>query len=491
MIYFTHYIPWNDDSRMTSGVKGIEDIETIFCRNGARLLPIPSKRRTHHLTPARRLALQRPILRTWQEACGPLLPGDALVILLPLHEKFGLLGRLIRSLKSRGIKVVFLAADLELARPATYSGLKRSYVIRQELSYLRQADGIITHNQAYTRLLQSRGITGPFMEFGLFDYLIPEAQLRKLQSRRNGGTPHISDTDFGNQNGETPITSDADSDRLNDGLPLTPDTDSRHSNGGTPRPDGPVIIATNLDPEKAGYAYRLPEGTDFVLYGPNYRPELQRSAGAFGGSEAQEPRPEDQKCHNASRNPESSERRPENHTCHNASRNSETSELRPEDRNYHNDSHRSDPEDRRSRESLETYSSDDQTSPHITYGGAFEADDLINHMTGSYGLLWDGPSPDTCAGPYGNYMRVNTPHRISLFLACGIPVIVWDQSAMAPLVLERGLGFTVSRLEEIPAKRREISAGQYSEMAKKAWLMGARLRRGENTASILEQIRQL
>lgn len=425
MIYFTHYVPWNDDSRMTSGVKGIEDIETIFCRNGARLLPIPSKRRTHHLTPARRLALQRPILRTWQEACGPLLHGDALVILLPLHEKFGLLGRLIRSLKSRGIKVIFLAADLELARPATYSGLKRSYVIRQELSYLRQADGIITHNQAYTRLIQSRGITGPFMEFGLFDYLIPEAQLRKLQSRRNGGTPHISDTDFGNRNGGTPITPNADSDRSNGGTPLTSDVDSSRPGGGTPRPDGPVIIATNLDPEKAGYAYRLPASTDFALYGPNYRPELQRSDGAFGNSAA--------------------------------------AELRPED----------------------------QTSPHITYGGAFEADDLIDHMTGSYGLLWDGPSPDTCAGPYGNYMRVNTPHRISLFLACGIPVIVWDQSAMAPLVLERGLGFTVSRLEEIPAKRRDISVGQYSEMAKKAWLMGARLRRGENTASILEKIRQL
>lgn len=396
MIYFTHYIPWNDDSRMTSGVKGIEDIETIFCRNGARLLPIPSKRRTHHLTPARRLALQRPILRTWQEACGPLLPGDALVILLPLHEKFGLLGRLIRSLKSRGIKVVFLAADLELARPATYSGLKRSYVIRQELSYLRQADGIITHNQAYTRLIQSRGITGPFMEFGLFDYLIPEAQLKRLQSRRNGGTPPSPDAGSSQPNGGTPLSPDAGSDR---------------SGGGTPRPDGPVIIATNLNPEKAGYAYRLPAGTEFVLYGPNYHPELQHSAGASG--------------------------------------------------------------------------------PRITYGGAFQADDLIDHMAGSYGLLWDGPSPDTCAGPYGSYMRVNTPHRISLFLACGIPVIVWDQSAMAPLVLEHGLGFAVSSLGEIPAKRMEISAWQYSEMAKKAWLMGARLRRGENTASILEQIRQL
>lgn len=415
MIYFTHYIPWNDDSRMTSGVKGIEDIETIFCRNGARLLPIPSKRRTHHLTPARRLALQRPILRTWQEACGPLLPGDALVILLPLHEKFGLLGRLIRSLKSRGIKVVFLAADLELARPATYSGLKRSYVTRQELSYLRQADGIITHNQAYTRLLQSRGITGPFMEFGLFDYLIPEAQLRNLQSRRNGGTPLSPDVDPGQSNSGTPLSPDAGSGRLS---------------GGTPRPDGPVIIATNLNPEKAGYAYRLPAGTDFVLYGPNYRPELQRSDGASGGSGASERRPEDRKSDNA-------------------------------------------------------------PFPRITYGGAFQADDLIDHISGSYGLLWDGPSPDTCAGPYGSYMRVNTPHRISLFLACGIPVIVWDQSAMAPLVLEEGLGFAVSSLGEIPAKRMEISAEQYSEMAKKAWLTGARLRRGENTASILEQIRQL
>ena len=513
MIYFTHYIPWNDDSRMTSGVKGIEDIETIFCRNGARLLPIPSKRRTHHLTPARRLALQRPILRTWQEACGPLLPGDALVILLPLHEKFGLLGRLIRSLKSRGIKVVFLAADLELARPATYSGLKRSYVTRQELSYLRQADGIITHNQAYTRLLQSRGITGPFMEFGLFDYLIPEAQLRNLQSRRNGGTPLSPDAGSSQSNGGTPLSPDAGSGRPNGGTPLSPDAGSGRSNGGTPlspdvdpgqsnigtplspdagsgrlsggtpRPDGPVIIATNLNPEKAGYAYRLPAGTEFVLYGPNYRPELQRSDGASGGSRAAEQRPEDRKSDNAPGSSEASERRPEDRNCHNGSRRS-----MPEDRQSRNafealgGDHGLAPEDRRS---------DNAPFPRITYGGAFQADDLIDHMSGSYGLLWDGPSPDTCAGPYGSYMRVNTPHRISLFLACGIPVIVWDQSAMAPLVLEHGIGFAVSALGEIPAKRMEISDEQYDEMAKKAWLTGARLRRGENTASILEQIRQL
>lgn len=399
MNYFTHYVPWNQDSRMTSGVKGIEDIETIFCRNGARLLNIPSKRQTHHLSPARRLALQRPILRTWQEACGPLRTGDTLIILLPLHEKFGFLGSLIRRLKSRGIKIVFLAADLELARPATYSGLKSSYVIHQELSYLRQADGIITHNQAYTRLIQSRGINSSFMEFGLFDYLIPDEQLQRLQSRRNGGTP------------------------------LSPDADSGQSNGGTPCPDGPVIIATNLDPEKAGYAYHLPAGTDFILYGPNYRPELQQSAGAqsYGNR--------DGKKLNTAREP--------------------------------------------------------GVPGRITYGGAFQADDLIDHMKGSYGLLWDGPSPDTCAGPFGSYLRVNTPHRISLFLACGIPVIVWDQSAMAPLVLEHDLGFAVSSLEEIPAKRRDISAVQYEEMAKKAWLTGARLRRGENTASILEQIRHL
>ena len=160
------------------------------------------------------------------------------------------------------------------------------------------------------------------------------------------------------------------------------------------------------------------------------------------------------------------------------------------------------PEDRQSRNAFEALGgdhglapedrrSDNAPFPRITYDGAFQADDLIDHMSGSYGLLWDGPSPDTCAGPYGSYMRVNTPHRISLFLACGIPVIVWDQSAMAPLVLEHGIGFAVSALGEIPAKRMEISAEQHSEMAKKAWLTGARLRRGENTASILEQIRQL
>ena len=34
--------------------------------------------------------------------------------------------------------------------------------------------------------------------------------------------------------------------------------------------------------------------------------------------------------------------------------------------------------------------------------------------------MWDGPSPDTCAGVYGAYLRYNNPHKTSLYLAAGL-----------------------------------------------------------------------
>ena len=68
---------------------------------------------------------------------------------------------------------------------------------------------------------------------------------------------------------------------------------------------------------------------------------------------------------------------------------------------------------------------------------------------GDFGLVWDGESLDECSGIYGKYLLYNNPHKLSLYLSSGKPVIVWKQSALAPFVEENGLGVAVGSLAEL------------------------------------------
>jgi hypothetical protein len=65
-----------------------------------------------------------------------------------------------------------------------------------------------------------------------------------------------------------------------------------------------------------------------------------------------------------------------------------------------------------------------------------------------FGLVWDGDSSTSLEGPVGTYLRYNAPHKFSLYLALGIPVIVPVGAAIAPVVDRYGLGVCVASVEE-------------------------------------------
>ncbi|MGM0123821.1 hypothetical protein IGI37_001195 [Enterococcus sp. AZ194] len=88
----------------------------------------------------------------------------------------------------------------------------------------------------------------------------------------------------------------------------------------------------------------------------------------------------------------------------------------------------------------------------IHYHGSFSPDKLLESIKGSYGLVWDGPSIHLCEGNFGEYLRYNNSHKASLYLAVGIPIIVWKESALSEFVEKNGIGFSVSNLKEIESK---------------------------------------
>lgn len=65
----------------------------------------------------------------------------------------------------------------------------------------------------------------------------------------------------------------------------------------------------------------------------------------------------------------------------------------------------------------------------MIWHGSFKPEESPEHLQG----VWDGDSVDTCAGNTGAYLRYNNPHKTSLYLACGMPVIVWKEAAIAAL----------------------------------------------------------
>lgn len=87
-------------------------------------------------------------------------------------------------------------------------------------------------------------------------------------------------------------------------------------------------------------------------------------------------------------------------------------------------------------------------SPCCIYKGKFSPEN-ISAIEGHWGLVWDGDQLDTCHGNYGEYLKINSSHKISLYLAACKPVIVWDGSSLSNFIVENKLGISVHSLFEI------------------------------------------
>lgn len=123
---------------------------------------------------------------------------------------------------------------------------------------------------------------------------------------------------------------------------------------------------------------------------------------------------------------------------------------------------------------------------NINYFGSFPPDEIPFVLEGSFGLIWDGTSVDTCDGPTGEYLRINNPHKTSLYLACGIPILVWDKAAIAEFVVKNNCGIAIESLRDLKKVLSKISSEQYEELKKAALAIGDRLRMGYYTKTALK-----
>ena len=124
---------------------------------------------------------------------------------------------------------------------------------------------------------------------------------------------------------------------------------------------------------------------------------------------------------------------------------------------------------------------------NIRYHGRIDSDEFIGMDKSGWGLVWDGDSCDGCGGIWGEYLKLNNPHKCSFYLRAGLPVIVWSQSAMADFVLGNKVGIAVERLADIPQALAVIGAEEYRDIAANVAQMQRRLNEGYYFRKAMEE----
>ena len=131
---------------------------------------------------------------------------------------------------------------------------------------------------------------------------------------------------------------------------------------------------------------------------------------------------------------------------------------------------------------------EEQSNESITYMGILPPDKLPGVLEGAFGLVWDGDDLESCTGVAGEYIKMNNPHKCSLYFAANMPVIIWKEAALADYVIENGLGLAVDRLGDISDAVSKLDNQQYNEMVNRVISVGETIRNGINLKAVLTMI---
>lgn len=133
-------------------------------------------------------------------------------------------------------------------------------------------------------------------------------------------------------------------------------------------------------------------------------------------------------------------------------------------------------------------SNQDKVDKKFNYRGSFLPDKLPGEFSEGFGLVWDGNSSQGIKGKLGEYQKYNNPHKVSLYLSSGLPVVIWEKAALAEFIKLNNVGITVSSLNNLDIKIAEISDLEYNEMVANAKELSTKLKSGYFTKRALAEI---
>lgn len=105
-------------------------------------------------------------------------------------------------------------------------------------------------------------------------------------------------------------------------------------------------------------------------------------------------------------------------------------------------------------------------------------ENLICSAEGDFGLVWDGDSIECCSGDWGEYLAINTPHKVSLYIRCGLPIIIWNKAAMADFIKEHKIGICIDTLQDINNIYDTLTKEDYTDMCNNVRNISRRMSEG-------------
>jgi hypothetical protein len=105
-----------------------------------------------------------------------------------------------------------------------------------------------------------------------------------------------------------------------------------------------------------------------------------------------------------------------------------------------------------------------------------------------FGLIWEGTSVESCEGVLGEYIRFNNPHKLSLYMSLGLPVVVWQEAAIAKFVIANNIGTTVAKLSDLSELSRKIDYHTYQQYLENIARLSEKVRTGYFLNTALEKL---
>ena len=124
----------------------------------------------------------------------------------------------------------------------------------------------------------------------------------------------------------------------------------------------------------------------------------------------------------------------------------------------------------------------------MNYKGAFSTERIVYMLDGSFGLIWDGDSVDTCTGFLGEYTKINNPGKFPLYIAAGLPVIVWKGAAVAETVKKYKIGIIIDSLMNIDKALDTITEDEYKEMCNNVLYLRKKVITGYHYEKVIKEV---
>lgn len=127
----------------------------------------------------------------------------------------------------------------------------------------------------------------------------------------------------------------------------------------------------------------------------------------------------------------------------------------------------------------------DFSNKKINYCGSYSPVELPKAIEGNLGLVWDGKIDDSDEDEgFKSYTKLNNPHKISCYIATGLPVVVWEKSAMADFVNKYDIGYTINHIYDI----NKIDFSTYDEKKNNVEKIRTKVITGVFTKSVIKKV---